>query len=141
MTLSAARSLWTVLAVTVVVGLAASLVGCASTGAISPIAVSDVKSVAGKWAGLVYGSGSTQPDYVEMTIHEDGSYDVVSRQTIGASRGKGKIVISEGRLIIEGARGRGVASVMSGPGGERIMKVDATLSDNTALSAQLWPIR
>jgi len=50
--------------------------------------VSDVKSVAGTWKGVVYESGS-HPDYVTLTIREDGTYDIVSRQTIGASRGKG----------------------------------------------------
>jgi hypothetical protein len=140
MTLRGARSLWTVLTVTVV-GLAASLVGCASTGPTTPVAVSDVKSLAGKWAGLVYGPGSNQHDYIEMTIREDGSYDLLTRRTIGTSRGKGKIVISDGRLIVQGEKGRGVAVLMSSPGGERVMKVEATLNDNTPLSASLSPTR
>lgn len=141
MTPSGARSLWTLLTATVLVGFAASLIGCATAGPITPVAVSDVKSVAGTWNGIVYRSGF-EPDYVELTIREDGSYDVVSRrQPIGTSRGRGKIVVSEGRLIIQGENGRGVGTVLSSPSGDRVMHVEATLSDNSTLSAKLSPSR
>jgi hypothetical protein len=140
MTVSRARSLWTVLTATVIVGFAASLVGCASVGPVTPVAVSDVKSVAGTWKGTVYRSGS-EPDYVVLTIREDGSYDVVSAQTRGTSRGKGKIVVSDGRLLIEGEKGRGVGTLLRNPAGDLVMDIEATLSDNSILTAKLWPSR
>jgi hypothetical protein len=140
MTSSDPRSLWTVLVVTVIVGFAASLIGCASAGPISPVAVSDVKSVAGTWKGTIYRSGF-EPDQVALTIREDGTYDVVSARPIGTSRGKGLIVISEGRLVFEGERGRGVGTLLRSRGGDFVMHVDATLSDNSTLSAQLSPSR
>ena len=139
MTPSGPRSLCTVLTVTVIVGFAVSLVGCASAGH-SPVAVSDMKSVAGTWKGIVYERSEVEPNYVVLTIREDGSYDVVSDRpvgAIGASRGKGKIVISEGRLLFEGERGRGVGTLLRSSGGDLIMNVDATLSDNSTLSAEL----
>jgi hypothetical protein len=55
----------------------------------------------GTWKGIVYRSG-IEPDFVALTIHEDGSYDLVSAQPRGQSQGKGKIVISDGRLLLEG---------------------------------------
>ena len=106
--------------VTVVIGFVASLPGCASVGPIAPVAVSDVKSVAGTWQGVVYEPGS-QPDYVELTIREDGSYDLVSRHAIGESRGRG-----------------GAGTSMRNPAGDLVMNIDATLSDNSTLSAKLW---
>src|SRR5215475_1377203 len=124
---SGARSLWLLLTATVV-GFAASVLGCASAGPLTPVAVSDIKSVAGTWRGVVYTSGS-KPESVELTIREDGSYDVVSLQTIGASRGRGKIVISEGRLIIQGEKGHGTATVLRSRAGDRVMNVEATLND------------
>src|SRR5262245_47341045 len=130
MTLRGARSLWTVLTATVVVGFAASLLGCASAGPLTPVAVSDLKSVAGTWKGVVYRYG-VEPDYVELTIREDGSYDVVARQTIGASRGAGKITVSEGRLLIQGPRGHGVGTLLTSPTGDRVMSIEATLADNS----------
>lgn len=137
---SGARSLWTVLTAAVIVGFAASLIGCASAGPVTPVVVSDVKSVAGTWKGTVYRSGS-EPDYVVLTIREDGSYDVVSAQRAGASRSKGKIAISEGRLFLEGEKGRGVGTLLRNPSGDLVMSIEATLSDNSILTAKLWPSR
>ena len=114
------------------------LVGCVSTSPLTPVAVSDVKSVAGTWQGMVYQS-STEREEITLTIQEDGSYDVVTRQTYGTSRGKGRIVIRDGRLILEGEKGRGVATLMTNPAGDRLMSVEATLSDNSILTAKLWP--
>ena len=136
MTHNGARSLRTILTSTVVGGLAALLVGCASV----PVAVSDLQSVAGTWKGVVYSSGG-EPERVELTIREDGSYDVMSRQAVGTARGKGKVVASQGRLLFEGERGRGLGTVVRSPGGDRIMNIEATLSDNTILSAKLAPSR
>ena len=138
MTPSGTRSLWTTLAATVVVGFAASLIGCASAGPLTPIVVSDIKSVAGTWTGVVYQSGS-EPDYVVLTIQEDGTYRVESRPAIGPTRGKGTIVISRGRLIFQGEKGHGVGTVLRSPSGDRVMDVEATLSDNSTLTAKLSP--
>jgi hypothetical protein len=137
MTPSGARWLSTVLGATFIVGFAASLLGCASLGPLNPATVSDIKSVAGTWKGVVFSSGSeAQP--IELTIGEDGSYDVVlSLQPIGESRGKGKIVIRDGRLLFEGQRGRGVGTLLTNAAGDRVMNIEATLSDNSTLSAKL----
>ena len=140
MIFSSARSLWTVLIAVVVIGSAASMVGCASADRITPVAVTDVQSVAGTWQGVVYEAGS-EPEQVELTIHTDGSYEVVSRQAVGESRGKGKVVVSDGRLIFQGEKGNGIGRLLSGPGGERVLNIEATLSDNSTLSARLWPSR
>jgi hypothetical protein len=107
---------------------------------VTPVAVSDVKSLSGTWEGTVYLPGSERDD-VTLTIRDDGSYDVLSKRGIGASSGKGHIVISDGRLIIEGERGRGVGTVLRNRAGDVVMKVDMTLSDNRNLSAELWRTR
>ena len=60
MTRSKARSLRTAFTATIVFVFAASLVACASLGPLTPVAVSDVKSVAGTWEGAVYQSGSSR---------------------------------------------------------------------------------
>jgi len=139
MTPRVTRSLWTAFTTTVV-GFTALLVGCATFGPLTPVHVSEVKSVAGTWKGVVYESGS-EPDYISLTIQEDGSYEVVSRQPIGTSRGKGQIVIREGRLILQGQKGRGVGTLLSSGDGDRVMRIEATLSDNSILTAELGPSR
>lgn len=137
MTRTGLGSLGTVLTA-FVVGCVSTLVGCASLGPLTPVAVSDIKAVAGTWKGVVYRRSVFEPDNVTLMIREDGSYDVVSAQEpIGVSRGKGKIVIDEGRLIFEGVNGRGVGTVLRDPAGNLMMEVHATMSDNSTLSAKL----
>ena len=137
MTRTGLGSLGTVLTA-FVVGCVSTLVGCASLGPLTPVAVSDIKAVAGTWKGVVYRRSVFEPDNVTLMIREDGSYDVVSAQEpIGVSHGKGKIVIDEGRLIFEGVNGRGVGTVLRDPAGNLMMEVHATMSDNSTLSAKL----
>jgi hypothetical protein len=140
MTPSSRRLGCSVLAVIVIVGLSVSLAGCAGIGPVKPLAVSDVKSVSGTWEGVVYLPGSERDD-VTLTIRDDGSYDVVSKTNLGVTTGKGHIVISDGRLLIEGERGRGAGRVVRNPAGDLLMKVEMTLSDNSNLSAELWRTR
>src|SRR5262249_59728173 len=97
------RSSWAVLGA-VVVGFAALLVGCAKVGPVAEITVPDVKSVAGTWRGVVHRSGF-EPDYVTLTIRDDGSFDIASIQGNASSTGRGKVVIRDGRILFEGARG------------------------------------
>ena len=112
MTRTGLRSLGSVLTA-FLAGFTATLVGCASFGPVTPVAVSDIEAVSGTWKGVVYRTSELEPDYVTLTIRGDGSYDVVSAQEpIGASRGRGKIVINEGRLRMEGEKGRGVGTVL-----------------------------
>jgi hypothetical protein len=40
---------------------------------------------------------------------------VSAQEPVGASLGRGKIVINEGRLIIEGEKGRGVGRLLRDP--------------------------
>jgi hypothetical protein len=143
MTRSGRRSVRSVVAITVIVGVASSLVGCANLGPVTPVAVADINSVTGTWEGIVYlprsEPGSERND-VTLTIGDDGSFEVVSKKMLGASRGTGRIVISDGRLVFEGARGlHGVGTVLRNPAGDVLMTIEGTLADNSHLSATLWP--
>jgi hypothetical protein len=136
---SSHRLVFSFLAVTIIAGFSLSLLSCASLGPVTLVAVADLKAVSGTWRGILYLTGSERSD-VTLTIGDDGSYDVVWTKNLGASRGKGRVVISDGRLVLEGARGlRGVGTVLQNPAGDVLMKIEATLSDNSNLSAELWP--
>jgi hypothetical protein len=67
MTRTGLRSLGTALTA-FVVGLAATTVGCASVGPVTPVAASDIKAVTGTWKGVVYTKSEFEPDYVTLTI-------------------------------------------------------------------------
>ena len=140
MTPSSRRPDCRVLAVIVIVGLSVSLAGCAGIGPVTPVAVSDVKSVSGTWEGTVYLPGSERDD-VTLTIRDDGSYDVVSKTNLGVTSGKGHIVISDGRLLVEGEKGRGAGTLLRNPAGDVVLNVDMILNDNSTLTAKLWPSR
>lgn len=128
------RSLGAIL-IALVVGFAASLVGCASA-----VSVSDIKTVAGTWKGVIYPKTEQDRHSVALTIREDGSYDVVTvQEPIGRARSKGTMSIRDGRLILEGERGQGVGRLVKDRDGSLTMIIDATLSDNSSLRAQLTP--
>ena len=120
--------------------VAASLLGCATVGPVTPVVVSDVKLITGTWKGTVYRSGF-EPDSVTLTIHDDGSYDVVSTRLGGTSSGSGKIVVTDGRLLVEGRRGRGAGTLLKNAAGDLVLNVDMTLNDNSTLTTKLWPSR
>jgi hypothetical protein len=140
MTQRSPRSSWFVLSA-VVVGFAALLVGCAQVGPVTQITVPDVKSVTGTWKGIIYQSG-VEPDNVTLTIQDDGSFNIVSAQRNTSSRVHGKVLISDGRLLFEGAGGgHGVGTLLKNPAGDFVMNVEGTLSDNSTLTAELFPVR
>jgi hypothetical protein len=139
MTRSALRSFAALLAATVVVASAACLLGCAGYGPATPVAVADVKSLAGTWKGVVYRSGF-EPESVALTIHDDGSYDVVSAGPNGTSHGSGRILVSHGRLAVEDENGRGAGTLLRGRAGDLVLNVDMILNDNSNLTAKLWPV-
>src|SRR5262249_27869144 len=134
MTARGAQILWAVLTATALVGFAALLVGCANLGPVTPVAVYDLGSVTGTWKAVVNGPGS-EPESDYAAIREECSKDVVPRQQIGESRVNGKIVLRDGRLLLEGPKGHGVGTVVTNAAGDRVMNIEATLSDNSTLSA------
>jgi hypothetical protein len=140
MTRSALRSFTAVLTATVIVASAASLLGCASYGPATRIAVQDVKTLTGTWKGTVYWSGF-EPESVALEIHDDGSFDVVWAGPSGTSHGSGKIVVRDGGLLVEGRKGRGTGTLLRSPAGDLVLHVDMILNDNSTLTAKLWPNR
>jgi hypothetical protein len=140
MTRNALRSFAAVLTAAVVVAFAASPLGCASYGPATRVAVQDVKTLTGTWKGTVYRSGF-EPESVALEIHDDGSYDVVWAGPTGTSRGSGKIVVSDGGLLVEGRKGRGTGTLVRSPAGDLVLNVDMILNDNSTLTAKLWPDR
>jgi len=94
-----------VLGALVVVAL---LSGCAPTGGAtdrgSPVTVTDVRSVAGHWRGLLEVSGRRQEDFVEVTISPDGTYKMQGARTIGELDAQGRVEATGGILQFRGPR-------------------------------------
>ena len=71
-----------------------------------PTSISDFKSVAGKWEGLLVRNPRTRDDdWLTFVIGETGTYEFVSYRLIGVFAGKGKLVLSDGKLSAKSDKG------------------------------------
>ena len=129
--------------------LSLAVAGCAETTqstqsppALSPVAITDIGSVAGKWAGPVTGLATrrTEGDWVNVVIGPDGTYDFGVYRTIGMFGGKGKLTVQDGKLALHSDRGNSTLALFEG-GGKRVLRGDGVLSDGTRINAELTPVR
>jgi hypothetical protein len=135
-----------------VAGLAALLAlgACASGGSASGrsaggssagvVPVTDLKAVAGRWAGLMDLPGNQKDEqYLEVTVRENGTYEAKSALQIGLMDAKGTVAVSNGRLILQGDRGsKGTATLVSKEGTPTLM-VDMTAPNQSRTTARLRP--
>ena len=124
--------------------------GCASgsppasvpAAAMSPVAITDFKTVAGRWAGPVTGLAQrrTEGDWVQLTIAPDGTYEFGIARTIGMFGGKGQFTLEDGKLVMAGERGRATYALFEGAG-HRLLRASGVLATGEPVSAELTPAR
>ncbi len=121
-------------------GAGAPAGGSASTTVGAPVAVTDLKSVTGRWAGLMdLPGGGRDVQYLEVTVLEDGTYRATSARTIGMMDRQGTVALSDGRLVLRGESGaRGTATLFSREGQPTLM-VDMTGANQSRTTARLRP--
>ena len=133
------------------------IVACSSmapTETRQPTAVTDFKSVAGKWEGLLIRDDPRTQNYdrVTLVIDDTGAYDIavmrtrttaqgvsVSYSVIGVFAEKGKLVLTDGKLSAKGEKG-GQATLqlfVDPASSERILKADARDFQGFTYSADL----
>ena len=133
------------------------MVACSSmapTETWQPTAISDFKSVAGKWEGLLIRDNALTQNYDRATlvIDDTGAYDIavmrtrtmasgtsVSYQVTGVFAEKGKLVLTDGKLSAKGEKG-GQATLqlyVDPESSERILKSDARDFQGFTYSAEL----
>jgi hypothetical protein len=121
--------------------------GCASAGGSAtptPVAVSAVESVAGKWAGLLtIAGGRDREDFVEVAVDGNGTYRASTARTIGLLDTQGTVTASGGRLIVKGASGgQGTAVLYAQPPPEqRLLVINGTAADGRSYTLRLHPQR
>lgn len=98
--------------------------------------VTEVKSVAGHWAGTVARDTSSREDWVRVQIEPDGTYEFNSARNIGVLSGKGQLSMKDGKLVGEGPRGTSVYTLYD-RGGRQVLIVDVRLHDGVTYSAVL----
>jgi len=124
--------------------------GCASSpspssvpaAAMSPVAISDFRAVAGRWAGPVTGLAQrrTEGDWVQLSIAADGTYEFGVARTIGMFGGKGQFTLEDGKLVMAGERGRATYALFEGDG-RRLLRASGVLTSGGTVSAELTPAR
>jgi hypothetical protein len=133
------------------------MVACSSmapTETWQPTAITDFKSVAGKWEGLLIRDNALTQNYDRATlvIDDTGAYDIavmrtrtmasgtsVSYQVTGVFAEKGKLVLTDGKLSAKGEKG-GQATLqlyVDPESSERILKSDARDFQGFTYSAEL----
>lgn len=134
-------------AASMVLGACATSAQSSSPSAVTPVAIADLKSVAGKWEGLGQGpsSGSVlgghSADWVELTIKEDGTYQVRSYREIGVFRGGGTLTLTDNVLHYQSTLSRGVMYLVYDQRGKRVLRLQGQLASGGALSAEFTPAR
>jgi hypothetical protein len=120
----------------------AALTGCAggpSTTSAVPVAIQDIKTVAGKWAG-VYSrdtSSTSQEDWVRLAIDDNGTYEFASARQVGVLHGRGKLAVRDGKLYGLSERGGTVVASLFDRGGKPLLKVAAQDAAGLGYTAEL----
>src|SRR5262245_1879118 len=71
-----------------------------------PTAIGDFKNVAGKWEGLLVRNPRTRDDdWVTFVIGETGANEFASYRMIGVFAGKGKLVLTDGKISAKSDKG------------------------------------
>ena len=105
-----------------------------------PSPVTDFKSVAGKWEGLMIRNPRTpDDDWVTLVISDTGGYEVASYRTVGVFSGKGNLALADGKLSAKSDKGGQMTlqPYVDRASSDRMLKVDAKDSGGYTYSAEL----
>ena len=106
---------------------------------LEPIPVTDIKTAAGTWEGIMVRSPANRSDdWVTLRIQEDGTYRFESIRTIGVFSGSGRFTLEDGTLIARSARGTITAQLHRHVGqNDHVLQAKGTTSDGITYRAQL----
>jgi hypothetical protein len=104
------------------------------------VAIQDVKSVAGRWSGIVYGrpGGNRGRDWVELAIQEDGTYTVASARMIGVFTSSGTVSLGDGKLTAGGEKAR-VTFTLYQQDSRRFLRAEGITEEGYRVRADLYP--
>jgi len=125
------------LAVTLLTGCTTRTGG--TTGDARRAAVTDVRAIAGRWSGLLELPGHRQPEYVEMTIAPDGTYNVKGVRTIGVLDVQGRVEAVDGTLRFRGPRATATGQLYE-QDARRTLVIDAKGDGGNRATVRLTPV-
>ena len=105
----------------------------------SPTKISDFKSIAGKWEGLLIRTPTAKnDDWVNVSIQDNGDYEFVSYRTIGVFSGKGNLAVKDGKAMGQTERGSVTLQLFTDKTkGQSMLKAEGKGKDGISYRAEL----
>ncbi|HJT19861.1 MAG TPA: hypothetical protein VJ746_05300 [Nitrospira sp.] len=121
--------------------MACSQLDPAGSMLLEPVPITEIKSVAGTWEGLVVRTpADRREDWVTLRIQDDGTYRFEAFRTIGVFSGTGRFELQDGKLSTKSERGSMSLQLQRHPGkDDRILKAQGQTADGLQYSSSLTP--
>ncbi len=105
----------------------------------SPTAITDIKSISGKWEGLMIRTPkSRSDDWVNVSIQDNGDYEFASYRTIGVFSGKGNLAVKDGKALAQGEKGSVTIQLFTDKNrGQSMLKAEGKGKDGISYRAEL----
>ena len=105
----------------------------------SPTAITDIKSISGKWEGLMIRTPkSRSDDWVNVSIQDNGDYEFASYRTIGVFSGKGNLAVKDGQALAQGEKGSVTIQLFTDKNrGQSMLKAEGKGKDGISYRAEL----
>jgi hypothetical protein len=105
----------------------------------SPTKITDLKSIAGKWEGIMIRTPkSRNDDWVNVNIQDNGDYDFASYRTIGVFSGKGNLAVKDGKAVAQTERGSVTLQLFTDQNkGQSMLKAEGKGKDGISYRAEL----
>ena len=105
----------------------------------SPTQITDIKSIAGKWEGIMIRTPKSKTDdWVNVSIQDNGDYDFASYRTIGVFSGKGKLAVKDGKAMGQTERGSVTLQLFTDKTkGQSMLKAEGKGKDGISYRAEL----
>ena len=114
---------------------------CASTGQSrygAVVSIPDLKSVAGRWDGILQSGDDLREDFLNFVLNADGTYEAGSARTVGALEGRGRAEVQNGQLRLTSQRSSGIGTLYD-KDGKRTLVVQVTGANGRQFTARLTP--
>lgn len=105
----------------------------------SPTQITDIKSIAGKWEGIMIRSPKSRTDdWVNVSIQDNGDYEFASYRTIGVFSGKGNLAVKDGKAMAQSERGSVTIQLLTDKTkGQSMLKAEGKGKDGISYRAEL----
>jgi hypothetical protein len=120
-------------------GFVAISLAASAKAQLSPTAIADIKSIAGKWEGIMIRTPKSKTDdWVRVSIQDTGDYDFASYRTIGVFSGKGTLTVADGKATAESERGKLTLQLLTDKAsGQLMLRAEGRRKDGVSYRAEL----